>query len=107
MTGIHDRGSGPYRDGVPDKPELKYQVVLNEAWPPMRPGDTYLRGREYDDKPPDQHVDVDVRCELERDGVIWLPGRATRWHQQHVYVVTNDPRIRGGLWVLAGDVRRR
>lgn len=73
------------------------QDVLNEAWPdhpercPIQPG-----------------IPVTVRLHFAGDGWTTLPGTATRWDRSHVWVETRDPRVLAlGVWVRAGDVRRR
>jgi hypothetical protein len=56
---------------------------------------------------PREPIAVIVRVEWETDGAIWLPGRATRWTREVVYVEFDDTRKRTtGVWVEAADVRR-
>jgi hypothetical protein len=57
---------------------------------------------------PAEPIGVLVRVEWELDGSMWLPGRATRWTSEVVYVEFDDTRKRTtGVWVNAADVRRR
>jgi len=52
-------------------------------------------------------IAVIIRIVWELDGEMWLPGLATRWTRQIVYVEIDDARKRTtGIWVDAGDVRR-
>lgn len=74
--------------------------IANESWPPPDVA------RRLNDRPSGEQVAVEVRVAFET-GDEWLQGTATRWHGQHVRVVTSDPRIvTYGLWVVAADVRR-
>lgn len=103
---VHDRGSGPYEDGKPVRPESVAQPVANESWPFQDSKGRHSRGIE--DQPADNRRDVWVRLELERDGEVVLEGRAARWNRSHVYVHVNDPRVpRQAVWVRAKDVRPR
>jgi hypothetical protein len=77
----------------------KWQQVLNEHWP--------AKPRQY--KTHEQGIRVSVRVVWERDGEEWLPGTATRWDAQHVYVelhVTHGRLQAQGVWVKPADVRR-
>lgn len=111
MTGTHDRGSGPYRDGQPLTAERLHQKILNQSWPQHDANGFHARDI-HPAKHPDGtpwSIDVDVRLEFEHDGQAILTGRATRWNSTHVFVNgLNDPRIPPpGVWVRAADVRRR
>lgn len=99
-----------YTPGQPgDRPpygESLHQRILNERWPYMADD-----GRRHAEGIRDQRdpIDVDVRLVLERDGEVWLPGRAQRWTSTHVWVTgLVDERLHQRfVWVLATDVRRR
>lgn len=111
MSGTYDRGSGPYLDGRPLTAERLHQKILNQSWPQHDadgPHARNIRPAQHEDGSP-WTIDVDVRLELNDDGIVVLPGRAERWNGTHVFVAgIEDPRIpRPGVWVLAADVRRR
>ena len=96
-----DRGTGPYRDGKPQRHEDAWQKVANEQWPP----DDQARRIKTQDR--DNWVTVEVRIIFERDGECWVAGTADRWWQRYVHVSVADSRLQvGGVWVDAGDVRR-
>lgn len=101
----HDRGSGPYRDGKPLPSDSLWQNIDNEDWPYRDDKGRHARG--INDRPIEQQRPVTVRLVFERDGEVFLPGRASRWTATHVYVIVNDPRVRRmAVWVKAEDVRR-
>lgn len=104
-----DANGYAYRDGITSRVG-RHQKVLNESWPLRDASGPHARGinpsRHADDSP--WVIDVEVRVELEHDGVLMLPARAERWTKTHVYVVVNDPRVPWGkIWLKAQDVRRR
>lgn len=84
------------------------QKVKNEAWPQRKDGIGQAVGKEFEDKPHDQQVDVQVRAVFEDDGETWLDGRAIRWNRAYVCVYVTDARLSSPyLWVRAKDIRRR
>ena len=93
---VESRGSG----GAP----VPLQRVLNESWPLTRKdGTKHANG--IPDRDP---IPVRVRLVFERDGEVFVDGRAQRWTPTHVFVAVGDPRIQiGAVWVAASDVRRR
>lgn len=100
----YDRGSGPYRDGEPMGPGSRYQKVENESWPLRDKNGFHARGI----KTRDYTIPVTVRLVFKRDGETFLEGRADRWTKTHVHVSLVDPRLQvDGVWVRAGDVKRR
>lgn len=100
-------GPGPdhsFRD--PHAQKAGYQTVQNESWPFSDSQGRHARG--LDDQPAERQIDVTARLVLDRDGEVWLDGRAVRWNRSHVMVVISDPRLHTGMvWLRAHDVRRR
>lgn len=104
-----DANGYAYRDGITSRVAVQ-QKVLNASWP-LHDGTTpHARGihdAQREDGSP-WTIDVEVRVELEHDGVVVLAGRAERWTRTHVYVVVEDPRVPWQkVWLRAADVRRR
>src|SRR5213076_2894870 len=76
------------------------QKVRNMSWPQHKDGIGQAVGRQYEDKPPEQQIDVQVRADFTDDGEQWLDGRAIRWHGDHVCVLVRDDRLASPyLWV--------
>jgi hypothetical protein len=102
--GINRDANGyAYKDGITSR-IAREQKVLNESWPFKDAKGRHARG--IDDQPAGNQRACLVRVELEQDGEVILPGRATRWNSSHVYVIVNDQRVpRQAVWVRAHDVR--
>lgn len=78
------------------------QAILNEHRPP-KPTRSY--------RPHEPGIPVAVRMVWEKDRTEELPGYATRWDKDHVFVELwrlQDERLVGvlGVWVAPEDVRR-
>lgn len=85
--------------GIPHHPE-RVQDVMNQSWPAPEVARRLSDRRDG--------IEVRVRLVLSGDGEVWLDGRATRWHDQNVFVYVRDDRLRlGFVWVDAEDVERR
>lgn len=104
---IPDRGSGHYENGKPVTSTSRNQKIENESWP-MRDKTGRRHAEGINDQPADNQRPCWVRLVFEVDGEVELPGRATRWNREFVYVSVDDARVANmAVWVRAGDCRRR